>query len=66
MTAYQTAAQMLEKQQRTMAADAKADTDPASLSEADLADISPAKLASLMDAGLPHLGIGARSKPRRR
>lgn len=67
MTAYMTAAEMLARQQRTAAADARASADPSSVTDADLADISPATLSSLMAAGkLTHLGIGARRQPGRR
>ena len=67
MTAYMTAAEMLERQQRTAAADAKASSDPASVTEADLKDISPDTLSSLISTGqLAHLGIGARRSPGRR
>jgi hypothetical protein len=67
MTTYMSTAQILEGQKRTMAADARADADPSSVTESDLRDISPEKLSSLMDAGqLAHLGIGAPRRPRRR
>ena len=66
MTAYLTKEQILERQMRTVAADAKA-ADPATLASEDLRDLSSAKLAELMDAGaLAHLGIGARKHPRGR
>lgn len=64
MTAYMTTQEILARQQRTAAADAK---PAAELTEADLKDVSPERLSSLMDAGqLAHLGIGARRSPRRR
>jgi hypothetical protein len=67
VTAYMSAAEILDRQQRTAAADAKASSDPASVTDADLKDLSPEKLTSLMDAGqLAHLGIGARRSPGRR
>ena len=67
MTAYMSAQEILDRQQRTAAADAKASSDPASVTEADLKDISPGTLSDLMDRGqLAHLGIGARRSQRRR
>jgi hypothetical protein len=67
MTAYMSTEEILDRQQRQAAADAKASSDPASITESDLKDLSPATLSSLMDAGqLTHLGIGARRSPRRR
>lgn len=59
--------EILARQQRTAAADAKATSDPASLIEADLADVSPDTLRSVMNSGgLTHLGIGAPRRPGRR
>ena len=66
MTTYLSAAEILERQQRTAAADAKV-TDPASITEDDLRDLSPETLTGLMDRGeLAHLGIGRRRTARRR
>ena len=67
MTTYMSAAEILERQQRTAAADAKASTDPSSVTEADLKDMSPETLTGLMNSGkLTHLGIGAPRGTRRR
>ena len=60
MATYLTTEQILERQRRTAAADAKAASDPASVTEEDLAHISPETLRSVMNSGgLTHLGIGA-------
>ena len=66
MTAYKSVAQILQEQKDRSDALAKADADPSTLTEADLALLPDAKATELIDQGLPHLGIGARSKPRRR
>jgi len=64
VTAYMSAQEMLDRQQRTVAADAKPGAD---VTEADLRDISPERLTSLMNSGqLAHLGIGAPRRPGRR
>lgn len=65
MTAYKSTEQILAEQQRTAEADAKAAADPASLDAEDLKHVSPHTLSSLMNAGLPHLGIGAPRQTRR-
>lgn len=66
MSAYISAAEMLERQQRTAGADARAAADPSSITEADLADISPAVLSDVMNKGqLARLAIGARRRPKR-
>lgn len=65
MTTYLTKDQIIERQVATATADAKA-ADPATLTDADLADLSTEKLSELMNAGqLTHLGLG-RPKIRRR
>lgn len=63
MTAYMSSAEILARQLRTVEADAK---EAADLTDADLKDISPERLTSLMDSGqLAHLGIGRRRTGRR-
>lgn len=58
MTTYQTTAQILERQQLTVAADAKPGAD---VTEDDLKHLSTERLRTLMNAGeLTHLGIGKR------
>lgn len=65
MTTYLSKEQILDRQRRTVEADTKA-ADPATLTDADLADLSTEKLSELMNAGqLTHLGLG-RPKIRRR
>lgn len=67
MTTYMSTAEILERQQRTAAADAKAGADPSSITNADLKDLSPETLTGLMNDGkLVHLGIGAPRGTRRR
>lgn len=67
MSAYKSAAKMLEEQKLTHDTDARAEADPSSVTDADLKNLSPEKLTSLMDAGkLAHLGIGAPRRPKRR
>jgi hypothetical protein len=67
VTAYMSAQEMLDRQQRTAAADAKAIADPSGITEADLRDISPEVLSDVMNKGqLAHLGIGAPNRPKRR
>jgi len=64
MTAYVSIEEILARQQRTAAADAKAGAD---VTEADFKDMSPDRVAELMNSGqLTHLGIGAPRRPGRR
>jgi len=59
-------AQVLDAAQRRYAAETKAASDPMSLTDADLNELTSDTLTRLMDCGaLGHLGIGRRSKPRR-
>jgi hypothetical protein len=65
VTTYLSKEQILDRQRRTVEADAKA-ADPATLSAADLSDLSTEKLSELLNAGhLTHLGLG-KPKIRRR
>lgn len=67
MSTYMSTEEILARQRRTAEADAKATSDPASVTEEDLAHISPDTLRSVMNAGgLSHLGIGAPRRPGRR
>lgn len=65
-TAYESADESLKRQAREYTAEQKAKTDPNSLVEADLLNLSGTTISSLMEAGaLAHLSLGGRRHPRR-
>jgi hypothetical protein len=66
VTTYLTKEQIIEQQVATVAADAKADTDPGAVDDDDLAHMSPDKLRAFLNSGhAARLGIGAPRGTRR-